>query len=124
MHDPFDLEPDPDPDDDVTDFWMDANGVPTERRMIGGQPVVVHYEDIPEKDKTVLRGIPCTTALRTVIDVAGEMPPRRVKAMVLDALERRLFTREEAYARLAEADMRHRRGAIVVGKVLDSLRGS
>ena len=46
------------PDDDV---WIDANGVPTERRWLGGQEVIVHYDDLPAKDRTVLRGIPITT---------------------------------------------------------------
>jgi hypothetical protein len=123
-YDPYDFECEVDPDDYVTDFWIDGNGVPTECRMVGGQPLIVHYDDLPDKDKTVLRGIPVTTALRTVIDVAGEMPPSKVKAMVRNALARRLFTREEAYARIAEPDLAARRGAIVVGEVLDSLRGS
>ena len=124
MHDPYDFDFDIAPDAYVTDFWIDGNGVPTERRMIGGQPVVVHYDDLPDKDRTVVRGIPCTTALRTVIDLAGELPPGHIKAMVRDALDRRLFTREEAQARVVEPDVCDRRGAQVVREVLESLRGS
>jgi hypothetical protein len=33
--------------------------------------VVIHYVDIPDSDKTNVDGIPCTTALRTVIDIAS-----------------------------------------------------
>lgn len=123
MHDPHALGLYDDPDDYVTDFWIDGNGVPTEARVSGGQEIIVHYDDLPDKDLTVVRGIPCTTALRTMIDLAGEYPPGRMKAMVRDALDRGLFTREEAYARVAEADLCARRGAIVVAEVLDSLRG-
>lgn len=52
------------------DIYFDVNGALTERRRMGGQDVVVHYDDIPDTDITVVRGIPCTTALRTVIDLA------------------------------------------------------
>lgn len=121
MHDPYDLNFKIDPADYVTDFWIDGNGVPTERRVIGGEPVFIHYDDLPEKDKTVLHGIPCTTALRTLINLAGETPPEQIKAMVRNALERRIFTREEAYARVAEPEISDRLGAMVVGDVLDSL---
>ncbi len=124
MYDPYDFEMHVDPDDYITDFWIDGNGVPTERRMLGGQPVIVHYDDLPDKDTTVVDGLPCTTALRTVIDMAGELPPCQIKAMVRSALDRRLFTRQEALARVAEPDICERRGAQVVSEVLDSLRGS
>jgi hypothetical protein len=123
VHDPYDLGFGLDPDDYVTDYWMDGNGVPTERRMVGGRPVIVHYDDLPDKDVTVLHGVRCTTALRTVIDLAGDTPPDRIRSMVRDALERRLFTADEAYRRLDEPDLRARRGAIVLRETLDSLRG-
>lgn len=124
MYDPHDFEADFDPMDYVTDFWIDGNGVPTERRMIGGMAVVVHFDDLPDKDMTVVRGIPCTTALRAVIDIAGDSPPHEVRRMVRLALRRRLFTAEEAFARIAEPDICARRGAIIVGHALQSLRAS
>ena len=49
MHDPYDLNFKIDPADYVTDFWIDGNGVPTERLVIGGEPVFIHYDDLPEK---------------------------------------------------------------------------
>ena len=82
------------------DLWIDANGVPTERVRLGDQMAVIHYDTIPEKDLTVVRGIPCTTALRTVIDVAPELRRRlrlaaakrdlTLRQYVLDAIEERL----------------------------------
>ncbi len=43
------------------DLWIDANGVLTERRWVGGEEVIVHHVDIPDSDITVHRGIPVTT---------------------------------------------------------------
>ena len=93
------------------DLYVDANGCPTERISVGGHPVIVHYDDIPESDLTVVRGIPCTTALRTVIDLAGEMSDTDLERMVADALGRGLFTIAEAGVRLAQEDMQGSAGA-------------
>ena len=93
------------------DIYFDANGALTERRQIGGQDVVVHYDDIPDRDITVVRGIPCTTALRTVIDLAPDLDPLHLHRVVADCLDRHLFTVEDAKSRLGEPDMQHRRGA-------------
>jgi len=57
------------PDHSDDEIYFDGNGSLTERRRLGGQAMVVHYDDLPEKDITVVEGIPCTTALRTVIDI-------------------------------------------------------
>ena len=100
------------------ELFVDANGCPTERIGFGGQDVIVHYDDIPEHDLTVVRGIPCTTALRTVIDIAPDCEPGELDRIVRDCLERRLFTVEEAGARLREPDMRTRRGAELLRQVV------
>jgi hypothetical protein len=96
------------------DMWFDANGVLTERKRVNGVEVIVHYDDIPEKDLTTVNGIPVTTALRTVIDLAPELDPAELVQAVDDCLARRLFTVEEARARLAEPDMANRLGATLV----------
>jgi hypothetical protein len=94
------------------DLWVDANGCPTERMWLGDQEVIVHYDDdMPESDTTVVDGIPCTTPLRTVIDIAPTLDAARLDEIVQDCLERRLFTVEEAWARLGEPDMAGRPGA-------------
>lgn len=97
---------------------VDGNGAPTERRRIGGQEVIVHYSDVPESDITVLRGIPVTTPLRTVIDLAPEVEGVELARMVDDCLRRRLFTLEEAWVRLAEPDMEHLPGAEILRRLL------
>jgi hypothetical protein len=90
---------------------VDANGCLTERIHLGGQDVIVHYDDIPDSDITSVHGIRCTTPLRTVIDIAPEMSGAELERIVRDCLDRRLFSREEALARTAEPDMLSRRGA-------------
>lgn len=81
--------------------------------------VVIHYDDIPESDITSIDGIPVTTALRTVIDLASQLGQDDLAVMVRDCLDRRLFTVDEALARVAEADMQTRRGAIVLRQFLN-----
>jgi hypothetical protein len=100
------------------DIYFDSNGILTERRSIAGREVVVHYDDIPDTDITVVQGIPCTTALRTVIDLAPDVDPLQLHRMVQDCLDGHLFTVEEAEARLAQPDMRHRRGAELLRLIL------
>jgi hypothetical protein len=100
------------------DIYFDSNGALTERRSISGVDVVVHYDDVPETDITVVQGIPCTTALRTVIDLAPAIDRLELHRMVQDCLDRHLFTLEEAEARLAQPDMQHRRGAELLRLVL------
>jgi hypothetical protein len=61
------------PDDHRSeDMYVDANGCLTEVVALGGQEVAVHYDAIPESDITTVRGLRCTTPLRTVIDIAPE----------------------------------------------------
>lgn len=91
--------------------WVDGNGVLAERRRLGGQEVIVHYDDIPAKDRTVVDGIPVTTALRTVIDLAPELSERELSRMIDDCLRRRLFTVEEGLDRTSEPDIAARMGA-------------
>jgi hypothetical protein len=100
--------------DRLDDMYVDANGMLAERRWLGGQEVVVHYDDVPDKDITSVRGIPCTTALRTVIDIAPDLSAADLARAVQDCLDRGLFTVEEARARIAEPDMRQRRGAMLL----------
>ena len=100
------------------DIYFDSNGVLTERTRIDGMEVIIHYEDVPDSDITTVRGIPCTTALRTVIDVAPDLEPSELLRIVDDCLRRRLFTIEEAMARLAQPDMLERPGAVILRSAL------
>ena len=110
----------PNPDHPDEPFWIDQNGDLTERRWIGGLEVIVHHADIPPDDMTVVQGVPCTTALRTVIDIAVDHEPARLAVIVQDCLDRRLFTVDEARARLARADMANHPGAELLRRALPS----
>jgi hypothetical protein len=95
-------------------IYFDGNGVLTEHQWIDGQEVVVHYDDVPESDITLVNGIRCTTALRTVIDLAPDLDPAHLDRMVRDCLDRGLFTVDEALSRIAQPDMQGRLGAVLV----------
>jgi hypothetical protein len=75
-------------------------------------------DDIPDHDTTTVHGIPCTTALRTVIDIAPDVEPAHLERIVHDCLDRRLFTVDEARGRLAQPDMATRAGAQILRRVL------
>jgi len=107
-----------DDDHDLSPFGVDGNGLPTERRIIAGTEVIVHYADIPDSDFTIIDGIRCTNALRTMIDVACEMPPEDLIRLVSNCLRRGLFTVDDANHRLAEPDMADYRGAHLVREAL------
>jgi hypothetical protein len=102
-------------------IFVDANGCPTERIRIGGQEIVVHYGDVPESDITTVHGLRCTTPIRTVIDIAPEMPPPELGRIIRDFLDRGLFTVEEALTRIDQPDMASRAGAHMVRAALDAL---
>lgn len=106
------------PDHFHDDIYVDSNGCPTERIRLGGQDVIVHHDDIPEKDITTVRGIRCTTALRTVIDIAPDVDAAELERIVQDCLERRLFTVDDARARISELDMLARPGAALLRRAL------
>jgi hypothetical protein len=110
-----------DEDEADRDVFIDADGDLGEVRRVGDQEVIVHYKDVPEKDVTVVDGIPCTTALRTVIDIAVDTEKEELARIVRECLDRRLFDVSEARARIAEDDMRERRGARILDRTLDAI---
>ena len=93
---------------------VDGNGVPTELLSVGGFDVIVHHDDLPESDVTILHGIPCTTAVRTVIDIAVDVEGDHLDTIIEDCLQRGLFTLDEARRRVAQADMAMHPGAALV----------
>lgn len=108
------------PDPPLEPFGVDGNGLLTERVWIGGVEVIVHQDDLPETDVTTVDGIRCTTALRTLIDVAPDSSAAHLEQMLQDCLVRGLFSVEEAWRRLAEPDMIERRGAQMVCRALSA----
>lgn len=99
-------------------FSIDANGYLTERVAFGDQEIIVHYADVPESDITTVHGLRCTTALRTVIDIASDIDAPELKRIVRQCLERRQFSLEEAMTRIAEPDMLTHPGAQLLRKAL------
>lgn len=99
-------------------IYIDANGCLTERVRFGDQEIVVHYDDIPESDITTIDGLRVTTPIRTVIDVAPEMPSWDLERMIRDCLDRGLFSVDEALGRIGQPDMAARVGARMVRSAL------
>ncbi len=99
-------------------FGVDANGCLTELVQIGDMRLVVHYDDVPDCDLTEVDGLPCTTALRTIIDLAVELDDEDLRRIIDDALDRELFTLSEAWDRLSAADMAQRPGAEILRRTL------
>ncbi len=97
---------------DIDELPLDSNGDPVEIVDVGGAEVIVHYADLPAEDVTMVDGIPCTTALRTMIDIAPEVELPELERLVGECLARGLFTVEQAFVRLAAEDMRVRPGAM------------
>jgi hypothetical protein len=109
----------------VLERWVDGNGCPAERRLLDGGIVAVYHEEVlPESDRTVIDGIPCTTALRTIIDLAAGLDPAQLERVMRDALDRNLFTVAEALTRVSQRDVAHRAGALLVGDLLRRWDGS
>ena len=111
-------------DDEIHDFYIHERGWPVEQRSIAGQPVMIHYRDVPESDITTLDGIRLTTPLRTVIDLAPDVGMDHLEIMVRDCRERRLFTVEEAFQRLRQPDMADDPGALMLWQLLRHRRGA
>ena len=86
--------------------------------MVDGIEVILHRADYPDTDITLVKGIRCTTALRTVIDLAAEATSIELGEMVDDCLRRGLFTIAEAWRRLAQPDLVGHRGADVIRRML------
>ena len=97
--------------DDPDDMFIDANGRFTERHSLGDFDVIMHYDDVPESDVTIVDGLRCTTPLRTVIDLAAELDRHELERIIDECLERRLFTPQEGFDRVAQPDLLPRPGS-------------
>lgn len=102
---------------------VDANGCLTERVTIGSETIVLHHDGIPDSDITLVGGVPCTTAIRTVIDIAAELRPVELETVMDDCLDRGLFTIDEMKSRLSDPDMAWRHGAGLLRTLIDERRG-
>ena len=104
-------------------FGVDATGNPVECGVFQGGVVIVHRQDIPESDVTTVKGIRCTTVVRTIIDVAVDMEPDDLRATVADAVRRGLFSDSDLHDRLAQPDMHAHAGARAVRLALGLASG-
>jgi predicted transcriptional regulator of viral defense system len=75
--------------------------------------------DLPSRDRTVVEGIPVSTPVRTILDVARYVSPTRLGAMLDDAVRRDLTTYAEAHQRFGELAGRGRDGIATARKMLE-----
>ena len=108
--------------DDDAEYFIDENGCLDEVRDLGGTKLVIHYDDIPQFDKTVVDGLPMTTPLRTAIDTAIQVGEADLERLISECLEKRLFTRAEAWERISQPDICDRPGTRRFARVLERCR--
>jgi very-short-patch-repair endonuclease len=73
--------------------------------------VIVHEStDLADIDRTTRCGIPCTTPVRTLLDLAAVASPRKLDAAIDDALRRRLCTVEALIDRFVQLARPGKRG--------------
>jgi Protein of unknown function (DUF559) len=77
-----------------------------------------HQAALPREEITLVRGIPCTTAARTLLDLADVLDRRGVEKAMERAEQLKIFDLEEVQATLALAN--GRRGAAVLADLLPS----
>ncbi len=86
--------------------------------------VLVHRSrSLPSEDKTVIEGIPCTRAARTIIDLSSAIDARQLELALEDALRRRLVQVPWVYRRLRALGTIGRHGSRSLARFL-SLRQS
>src|SRR6266849_9531163 len=83
--------------------------------------VVVHRsQSLPSEDKTVIEGIPCTRAARTIIDLASVIDAQQLELALEDALRRRLVQVPWVYRRLRALGTTGRHGSRSLNRFLYS----
>ena len=105
-------------------YFIDGNGLLAERVKLGDLEIVLHYDDVPDSDKTIVKGLPCTTPVRSAIDAAGDLDQADVYRLARDCLDQGLFTADEVVARVAQSDMLTRPGATRLARALRNIMGS
>jgi very-short-patch-repair endonuclease len=63
--------------------------VPTPRRA--GHPFLVHFADLPARDRGVLKDIPVTSLARTLLDLAGMLSASRLERVLEHSEEQGVF---------------------------------
>lgn len=97
---------------------VDENGAILELGYVDAGQVVFHREDIPDCDRAEVNGIPVTSALRTLIDIAPQLSEADLRTNLDDLVDRGLIDLRDAWHRIAQPDMVNRRGALMLRRVL------
>jgi predicted transcriptional regulator of viral defense system len=76
-------------------FWSqrgdEVHVIAPNRRGRSPRPIAAHRDGLlPASDRTSLRGIPCTTVVRTLLDQAADLPPRELRRSLGEAEVMRL----------------------------------
>lgn len=82
--------------------------------------VVVHRAPLAADDVVERAGLVVTTPTRTIIDLAGTVPPATLGAIVDHCFSRRLASRRQLLERLAELGSRGRAGALELHELLEA----
>lgn len=80
---------------------------------------VRHVREMPRCDRMRVKGIPCTTASRTLLDLGASMPLEGVELAVESALRRRLTSTKHLRSRLDVVGGRGRAGSRALRRVLE-----
>jgi hypothetical protein len=83
---------------------------------------LVHRGTVPVEDRRMLRGIPCTSGARTLIDLAAVADDEALAISFEDAWRKRLVQLDWIERRLAELGSRGRPGAKALGRLLRDAR--
>ena len=75
-------------------------------------------------DATVVDGIPCTSIVRTILDLPAVVAPRRAEQALEDALRRRLCTIDQVASRFVQVARRGRRGTRVGRLIIEKRMGA
>jgi very-short-patch-repair endonuclease len=81
--------------------------------------VRVHHRDLPRTDVASITGIPVTTPIRTVIDLAAALPIDSLEDVLHDAVRRHLVRPVDLVHRLTAEPRRGRRG---IGSLIELAR--
>jgi hypothetical protein len=94
--------------------------VPEDWHLKAPAGVVVHraWTLKPGLDHTLVRGLPCTTVQRTLIDLAGELEPIALEQALDSAARKDRGVLERTRVRLEELGTKGRAGADVLAKLL------
>jgi len=97
--------------------WVEVTVPPTRQPRI--RNVLVHRSGLDPRDRRELRGIPATSAARTLIDLAGSLTRERLERVLDHALAHRVVGRAELAGGLDRLGRAGRKGAGALAALLD-----